>query len=79
VGLLGEVREAQAAHRKGLPCSVSVALEGLQGEDRKDFEEALADESIYGSTLSRVLKARGFVVPQESIQRHRRGVCACPR
>lgn len=79
MGLLGEVRSAQAAHRRGGRCSVSVAIDAMEGQDRKDLMAALADESIYGSTLSRVLKARGHRVPPEAIQRHRRGACACPR
>lgn len=79
MGLLGEVQAAQAGHRKGTPCAIRVAMEALAGQDRKDFTAALEDPAIMASVLARVMQARGVRVPQESIQRHRRGACGCHR
>ena len=57
-------------------CGVSRALLTL-GDDREPVERALADSSITGSAISRVLRRRGVDLSDASIQRHRRRVCQC--
>lgn len=70
--------EIEAASRPaGLPCGIRALLDTLPADDRADLEAALASASIYGSTIARVLTARGWKVSEQTIRRHRSGACRC--
>jgi len=47
--------------------------DGLSGDDRKDFIDALHDKSISAQVLVLVLKRRGFAVSNSLISLYRRG------
>ena len=73
------LEEAYAEGRiKGPPCDVAVLDPALVAE----IDEALADPTIYGTTVIRLLAQRGVKIGKESIWRHRkRGTadgCKCP-
>lgn len=70
--------EARASvTRKGGRCETGLLLDRLGEPDRSELLEALTDETVEGSALSRALKGRGVYISQYSLQRHRRGACRC--
>lgn len=84
IGLLQSLRQAQAAAKSPGPrCSVAVVIDRLSADDADDFRSALADDSIRGSTIARHLATLGIgpsegkYLREDSIQKHRRGTCAC--
>lgn len=79
MGLIGEVQAAMDQSRPGLPCVVVRVRKELKGQDLKDFEALLADETVFATALTRALRNRGFQVARAAIQRHRGGECGCPR
>ena len=81
MGLLGEVEQAQAAHRVGGICGVKRVLESLPPAEADELREILAEpKSRYmDSTIWQVLRARGFEVGDQAIGRHRNGTCKCSR
>ena len=62
----------QATTRRGPRCQTCLLLETPLGPE---LQEALDDESIYGRAISSALKARGIHLGDQSITRHRRGLC----
>lgn len=75
--LLDEIRAAQ--EKKGAECSVKILLDKLDASDRAAIEEAFGDPAIFGTSIAKVLKSRGYDVAGHTIQRHRRGGCTCGR
>lgn len=77
--LLAEIQEAEAEHYTGgTPCSIKGILDSLEPDDAKALVQAFNDPSIKGTTISKVLKGRGFAAATpHTVQRHRRGGCAC--
>lgn len=73
--LLDEIRSVQ--EKKGAECSVKILLDKLPPGDRDAIEEAFRDPAIFGTSIAKVLKGRGFDVAGHTIQRHRRGGCTC--
>ena len=68
---------AETNIKKGPPCSVSLLLEDLNDEDRAAVIEAMADAKIPSTAIDRALLKEGYRVGSHSLQRHRRGECAC--
>ena len=77
MSLLSEI-EAAATNR-GTICSVYRVREALSKADQADLDTALADNGIAGSQIARALSARGHKVKGDTVQRHRKGDCACGR
>ena len=75
MSLLEDIREESAA--KGPPCGLQPLMDSLSTADRTDLETALADQSIYGSTIAKVLRARGYSLADATLRRHRKGDCSC--
>jgi hypothetical protein len=75
VSLLDDIKEAHKP--AGKPCAFVSIYEGLSSADRKDLRAALADKTIVGTTLAKVLTARGVNVHPSTVQYHRRGACSC--
>jgi len=78
VGLLDEITE-QDGHGRRARCTTHTVLSVLEGQDADDLRTAIADDAITAAAIARALNQRGIEIGQESIQRHRRGACACPR
>jgi hypothetical protein len=76
---LDEMRAIALDAQRGTPCWVRAKTSGLTAEDAATLGQALADSGIMSSTISTWLDRRGVRVGQQSISRHRRGVCACDR
>jgi hypothetical protein len=74
--LLAEVRQAAVGVRRN-QCPVKHAMDALDGEDRDDLYEALADNSIPGSVIHRVLVNRGFAMGKGAVATHRGDGCSC--
>ena len=61
-------------------CKTRTILEGLEKEDRKILEVALADfETWNNGALSRALANRGINIKSETLGIHRRGQCSCSK
>lgn len=48
-------------------------VESLSEDDRKDLEEALADETITNASIVRVLRNRNIVVDRNTVSKWRKG------
>lgn len=63
---------------KGYTCKVRTIRNGLDKKDQEILDAALADLNNWPSkTLSNALSARGLTVTDNSIARHRKGLCSC--
>jgi len=76
---LDEMHAIALNAQRGTPCWVRSKTRGLSAEDADTLDAALGDSGIMSSTISTWLDRRGVRVGQQSIGRHRRGVCACDR
>lgn len=74
---LEAVRTAQ--QRPTPLCGVGKALAGLTDADRRGLVTALGDNSIFGTSIEKALRQRGFAIGKDGVQRHRRGLCSCPK
>lgn len=70
---LSEFMSETLIRKKG--CSVS-ALD-LSDEQKAKIDAALAEPSITGEAISRVLKSWGVKISGNTIQRHRKKQCSC--
>lgn len=74
---LGAQLQAAKTIRKGPPCAISVILGRLADSDAASLREALSNGDIAHTTIYRVLTDNGFNLSINTVQRHRRGECAC--
>ena len=66
---------ANAGTKKGPVCSACIAISMMSEDDRIDLQVAL-DDPIYTSMgIARALKAEGYDISGQTLQRHRRGDC----
>ncbi len=72
---LEEVRADSAGG--GGTCSVGQSLELMPDDLAEQVRAAMDDVTVHGTAITRALKARGFVVADGAVQRHRRGACRC--
>lgn len=68
MNLSEELRNELLPKRKS---QIDRAIEQLEGDDRRDFIEALNDPSVSSGALSRVLARRGIVLDQRRIAEYR--------
>jgi len=68
MGLRDEVLAEQASAKSG----VEGVLEELSEEEAAELRELLTDPLVLGTSIHRVLKARGFEIGERTIQRYRR-------
>ena len=66
---------ANIGAKKGPVCTVCLAIESMSEEDQADFQAAMDDPVYTSMGISRALKAEGYDVSGQSLQRHRRGDC----
>jgi hypothetical protein len=71
------IEEFQEVPGKGPSCAVGKLA--LPPDDMVVFLEAMERPDILSTVISRTLRAHGYDVSASSIQRHRRGGCACKR
>lgn len=69
----------KAAARKGPPCTFAGIFDRLDKADAEALRSYLADGSVTTTVILRALQAEGFSVGQNTVQRHRKGICACGR
>lgn len=71
---------AEATRNVRARCTVGVLLDSMSDEDRSDLIAALASPEIRTATIYRALAARGVGgISEQSLGRHRKAGCACPR
>lgn len=76
-GLLQAIKAAQATHRHGSKCAVDAVLSQLDEVDANGLRQALADETLTVAIIGRTLRSLGHKIGDDSLRRHRRGVCLC--
>ena len=76
-GFLEEIESS--VKRPGGKCWYPNIVSVLSPEDVADLDVALANSKYLSSTITQVLRKRGFNVTENSMRRHRRGDCQCPR
>jgi hypothetical protein len=76
MGLFDEIKDV-ASTPPGPRCGVSRILAAMSAEDASDLQKALDDPSIYGTTISEVLKKHGHSVTGYTVTRHRKKRCSC--
>ncbi len=70
--------EAQM-RRNGPMCSIATIREQLTADQKRNLDAAFGSEAIYASVIARVLGNWGHRVKADTVNRHRRGECACSR
>lgn len=76
--LFAEIQEAESTHYTGgTPCTIKGIIDSMAPADAESLTKAFADPSIKGTTITKVLKGRGFAISAHTVQRHRRGGCSC--
>lgn len=63
----------------GPTCTVKMLVHTMAPEDYADLHKAFADPMIPVTAIWRALNARGVVVSQGALARHRRDECLCRR
>lgn len=76
MGLMDEIQQ-QAVTRNHLLCTVAVVLNAADADDAADLTDALSNGEIPSAAIARALNKRGINLSAGTIQRHRRGECAC--
>ena len=76
MGMLEGLEPAVRVHS----CKTRTILDGLEKDDRKILEIALADaEKWSNGGLARALAERGIVIKADTLGIHRRGQCSCSK
>ena len=72
--------EAATPTKKGPQCSVAGLLASVDQDERKALVAALADPTRNRRILSEAIRSAYKVeIAQETLARHMRGQCKCPR
>jgi hypothetical protein len=72
---LKDALAANAVTKKGPVCTACTAINMMSEDDRADLQVALDDPVYTSMGISRALKAEGYEVSGQTIQRHRRRDC----
>lgn len=78
MSLIEDLRRIQDGTPTGPVCKVLSILQDMDSKTRQELIDALDDDTLYGTTIAKVLVDRGYDVTSRSIQRHRRNQCMCP-
>jgi len=63
---------------KGYTCKIRTIKDQLDKKDQVILDAALADVSNWpAKTLSNALALRGLTIADNTISRHRKGLCSC--
>lgn len=73
MGLLQNEIQTEVAQKGKTKRLLQEIADALPDDDRKDFVDALHDQSISSQALARVLRRRGFVLSNSLIVLYRRG------
>lgn len=66
---------ANVGTKKGPVCTACTAIQSMSAEDQADLQIALDDPVYTSMGIARALKAEGYDISGQTIQRHRRGDC----
>jgi hypothetical protein len=72
---LKDALAANAVTKKGPVCTVCTAISLMPEDDRNDLQVALNDPVYTSMGIARAMKAEGYDVSGQTLQRHRRGDC----
>jgi len=80
VSKLAAALEAATPTKKGPQCSVAGLLASVDQDERKALVAALADQTRNRRILAEAIRtAYKIEIAQETLARHMRGYCKCPR
>lgn len=78
MGKLSKALGAVSQRASGPRCGMARLFENLEGADRIELDATLKDAALMSSTISKAIsEAFGSDVSQQTIARHRRGICSC--
>ncbi len=72
---LSDALKAENTKRGGQRCGMCRLLETLPKDDLASLTAALTDSDFTSSAISRALRTEGHPITEQTISRHRRGVC----
>ena len=75
---LADALEANKTSARGPRCTLCVLLTKMDKADRVALDAALADDTFTHAAISRALKAEGYGITANTVQRHRTRGCAYP-
>ncbi len=70
---------AEAGRTRPIKCSIALTAEQLDHEDRTAFLVVTRNTDVPAQAIRDRLATAGYDVTKDSIWRHRRGDCKCPR
>ena len=73
--LAAALQAHKVAAQRGPRCTVCQVLDTLDAKDRAALEAAIADPSFTSVAISAALRAEGYNIAPQPLQRHRRGDC----
>ena len=78
---MGLADALQTLEPKGSPnvCGVALILTRLDETERDLLTSALENFDYRSSDIARLLKSEGLNADSQTVSRHRRGDCKCPR
>lgn len=68
---------AANTRQPGGTCTVATTRSVLDPELATELDTLIADPSVPCSAIARALESLGHRIKQDTLQRHRRGDCAC--
>jgi hypothetical protein len=74
---LAEAADLNPPRSRGPLCSVRVARDEMDEDDRKLLDEWLADRRVPATRITRILVTAGYKVGSDAVSRHRNGECGC--
>jgi hypothetical protein len=75
-GLLADIYEHNSV-RRGPLCSVGLVIDALPKADQEDLRTALLDKNVKSTAIIKALRLRDIILADSTVNRHRRGLCAC--
>jgi hypothetical protein len=77
MGLIDDIKQANAAVKKGPTCGMAVIINSMAEAEARELQAAMDDESIKGTIIAKVLSERGYSISGHTVSYHRRKACSC--
>lgn len=77
MGLIDDIKQANAAMKKGPTCGMALVLKAMGEAEARELQAALDDETIKGTIIAKVLSERGYTISAHTVSYHRRKGCSC--
>lgn len=74
--LAAELAAISSSPKRGA-CRIRTLADEMSPDDYAAFLNAIADRKKTAAAITQVMRANGFQVGDQVVQRHRRGACSC--